>query len=223
VQDEIVEQAENAMREKTKGARMDAIEAAFERAGFKERWPERDTIAEFGELTPTQQGVARAFATEPGFARILGWGLPQRARELSRFVGSLTAGPLEQLHPVGGVARFRHLEQLIANTPWPEAVKETLAGLAPDERLQGALELASGAYKLSARAGWDYEAGDVKQLLTEAGQAGVPFAREVLSRRAKHGPKDPFSAAYLPDQLHELMDGLEELGVALDPAWRDME
>jgi hypothetical protein len=223
VKDEIVEQAENAMREKTKDARMDGIEAAFERAGFKERWPERDTVAEFSELTATQQGVVRAFASDPHFAAILGWGLPQRARELCRFVGSLPPGPLERQHPTAGVARFRYLESLMADTPWPEAVEAALVGLPPDERFQGALELASEAYTLSDRAGWDYEAGHLKKLLVKAGQAGVPFAREVLSRRFEHGPWDPFSTPYLPDQLHELMDGLEELGVAIEPAWRDME
>ncbi len=215
--------AQQVVANKNKSARRDGVEDLVSRL-FQVRWPDRSTVATFDELDPTQQAVAKIFAQAAAdVARLLGWGLPQRARELERFVGQLPPGPLEGLAPKKDIQRWRQLAASLPKKSWPEALKEALAGLGKAEHAQAVLEVASGAYGLQGLAEEPLPAQLLRDSVMTAGKEVVPFAREVLTRRVKAGAKDGLSGAYLPDHLDLLVEALEAQGVPIDPAWRTVE
>ncbi|MBX7192321.1 MAG: hypothetical protein K1X94_09695 [Sandaracinaceae bacterium] len=120
-------------------ARLDGMEALFERAGFLEKWPGKHDLAEWKELTPEQQAIVRIVAEVPEAAGAVGWGVPRRPRELQRFAGLLPPGPLESIGE-GGAPRWRVIDHLTRKkVAWDEALARGLEGLSNVDRMRALL------------------------------------------------------------------------------------
>jgi hypothetical protein len=99
-------------------------------------------------------------------------------------------------------------------------MENAFEGLSAVDRMRALFDVGSFAYRLTQTANVRVTAEELEAAQLAAGEDGVPFVTDLLTRRLRN-KRDPAVEAYLPERFKIMVATLDKAGAAIDPAWRD--